>query len=692
MRSLGRTMWAGCLVLTLLPACRLGADSLSGVGAVFRVAEDAVDFGRLLEGDQAVQQVRVDSAGRADLSLGVSTTGPFAAKEELFVPAGGTVFLEVTFTAGNQSEAGELVLAGAGQTASVKLVGEGVRPPECHPRRECRRSRFNLEADVCVESVSPDGEACTPTGQCSIGGMCFQGECLGVGRPCDDKNVCTQDACSEELGCVFTPVACAPPTRPCRVATCDPAKGCLEVNADDGTPCGPVDCQLAHLCFAGACVTVNTPEGFVCAPATPCTGPGRCHNQVCEVPEPTELAFEFSAPLPGVPFRPVRTAPSLLANTQGLYFELCDGGCALHSYTANGFLRYQVPHAAGSRALLGASQTGVFLLGEGAVSFHAQANGEERWVLPFTQLPPPPVASGLTPRATFSAFAVGSQGNLHVAVDWAPDGGSPQAQTVARISSLGEVLSSGVVSGWGTQAVLALDEQDRLFETQGESRLLSFHEEDGGIGFRALGLWPAAPSLVAGRGRLLSGGQFLVDSQTGSLLAEVPLSSDGGFREEPVFETALLAGGRSFVFVKSCPPPGFAPCADEAKAIWVRALDADAGTFLWEAQVLPGLFPGFLEEAAVVSGGALLTVTQVSLDGGAQAHLQLFAAGERLLACPFPEGSVLGGAAFSGGTLYVLLERGGSWKLEAYRLLGIPLENTGWPFRWGLSGARRAVP
>ncbi|NVB43624.1 hypothetical protein G6O69_37790 [Pseudenhygromyxa sp. WMMC2535] len=65
------------------------------------------------------------------------------------------------------------------------------------------------EAGQCVyptnENPCDDGDACTDVD------TCIDGECVGTSIDCDDMNVCSQDACDTELGCVyeFTEGCCA---------------------------------------------------------------------------------------------------------------------------------------------------------------------------------------------------------------------------------------------------------------------------------------------------------------------------------------------------------------------------------------------------------------------------------------------------------------------------------------------------
>jgi hypothetical protein len=105
--------------------------------------------------------------------------------------------------------------------------------------------------------------------------------------------------------------------------------------------------------------------------------------------------------------------------------------------------------------------------------------------------------------------------------------------------------------------------------------------------------------------------------------------------------------------------------------------------------VLPG---GTLLETAAGDFNSLLALTQEVTDGGTTAFVHLLLGTRRVYACPLPAEGRVGGAAFSRGFLYVLIERAGGWRLEAYDLLGTPFATSGWPQRFGVSGQRRSVP
>jgi hypothetical protein len=182
---------------------------------------------------------------------------------------------------------------------------------------------------------------------------------------------------------------------------------------------------------------------------------------------------------------------------------------------------------------------------------------------------------------------------------------------------------------------------------------------------------------------------------SGAIAGVIDWTSDAGELREVLPVPMLLSGEVGYAFYRACVPPldGGACQADEwetrVRAIYAR----DAGT-LWESKVLDAGVVGWLEEAAAVSlgPGAVVALTSQQLDGGVHAQVDLFAVGETLFSCPLPANSRVAGAVFDRGFVFVLVERGGVWTLEAYDLANLPLSTSGWPQAYGVSGSRRGRP
>ncbi len=682
------------MAFVLVGGCRCDEPPVSGTRGEFQVEETVLDFGRVLEGDTARRSVRLVGTGRASVTVSASVGGgPFSLPEaEVSVPGAGSVSLEVRFLAGSGPVAGTLVLSAGGRTEEVSLRGEGVRPLACVPSARCRESRFELDPGVCVESVSPDGTACIPESRCQEKGRCQSGVCVGSPRSCDDGNPCTRDACAPDLGCVTSPVSCPSSDNPCRVGVCERERGCTEVNANDLTVCGKVDCVTARLCFSGTCQEVETPEGFLCAPATPCQGEGRCGGGRCVRPDAGELVPTFAQALGGEPFSEPG-GPVLLTHGGALFASVCggDAGCRLVSYTSGGFLRFETPYPDGAaRALLAVSDAGVVLHEPGALeSYASTGTGASLWRVPLTHLEPPPGAGGLVPSTGAGRTALGPEGEVVSLVSWAApsegrDGGLDAGATLVVLAADGGVLRSGPVEGFAGSARVALDSRGEVFLFTEGGPLSHAGWEEGGVGFRVVPLLAEVPdagaSLAVAEGRLLAGARAFVGTDGG---LPVTVDWDAGTRvARPLDEPVLLLEDTGYAFAT----------LDEEELV-LRALEARGGKVRWETPVLPEGAPGTLHEAVLLQGGAVGAVTSVRLDGGTRAHVQVFAEGQRLMACPLSGTPRVAGAAYGGRFVYLALERGGTWRLEAFDLGPLfTAETRGWPQGAGVSGSRRARP
>jgi hypothetical protein len=701
-------------------ACRCDDPGIGNARGDFRPEQTEVDFGRVLEGEQSRRTVVLVGTGRAGVTVTASTSDPFSVPESsVFVPGGSSASLEVVFTAGNGPVQGTLVLTAGSRTENIVLKAEGVRPLACFPTMQCRESHFELDPGICVETPAPDGTLCIPASRCEERGRCQAGACVGSPRLCDDDDPCTVDACSPTEGCVTTPVVCPRPTNACKVAVCRRTSGCGEANAADLSVCGPVDCRTADLCVAGACRTLPTPEGTLCAPPTPCQGEGRCRSGDCVRPDAGDLLPAFSQRLGGVPTAEPG-GPVLLAYGGGLYASVCgeDAGCQLVAFTENGLLRFAAPYPdGGPRTLVTVSDGGVLVREPEAFleSYALASPGERLWQASLGAEGPP--AMGLEPSTGVGRVALTPEGEVVALVSWRaaadagvpPDGGvdvdggvdagTPEAlATLVVLGQDGGVLRAGPVPGFGGEGTrVALDQQGTvLLSAEGGGRVSRADPEDAGTGFVTTPVVDVqgedgGPSLAVAGGRLFIGARLFASMDDGGVSH---VSWDGGSQHlMPLAEPALLLDDVGYAFARTCPDGGVTPCTPEMERLVLWALDARMGERAWEVPVFPVDAPGTLYEASVIRGGAVGTLTDVALDGGPLAHVQLFARGERVAMCPLKDRPRIAGATHVGRFLYVVLEREGTWRLEAFDLGGFGFAETrGWPQRHGVSATRRESP
>jgi len=166
----------------------------------------------------------------------------------------------------------------------VNTLGWARAIPSCDDDNPCTTDHFDRDSETCVHqnnaNVCNDGNGCTRDDKC------FEGECRGLARRCDDDDVCTYNLCDPASGCYFPPdpMVCDDGD-PCTDNICDPDDGCSYPESSNGTPCGPFDCAIGHTCFFGSCrpwdISSQT-EGVPCSDGDHCTDGDACHAGECE--------------------------------------------------------------------------------------------------------------------------------------------------------------------------------------------------------------------------------------------------------------------------------------------------------------------------------------------------------------------------------------------------------------------------
>ena len=176
----------------------------------------------------------------------------------------------------------------------------GGAPLNCNDGNSCTD-------DLCEPATGcqyvPNDDGCQDGSICTVGDICSEGECLaGKALECDDDNPCTDDTCNPESGCVHTPNQgectdynpctsgdhceagkCVPTQmldcddgNLCTDDTCDAQLGCMhqqnEDPCDDGNECTTKDLCNKGWCLGAqvACDDENICTNDSCDPATGC--------------------------------------------------------------------------------------------------------------------------------------------------------------------------------------------------------------------------------------------------------------------------------------------------------------------------------------------------------------------------------------------------------------------------------------
>ncbi len=276
-------------VLLLVAACRDAPLQRASGTLQFRPASVQLDT---YVGRAAQARVRVWNDGRAPLTVRWHLPGePFEIEAPPATVPSGELELVVRFRPSRPGYGFARAVAefGGGEAVLV-MAGESKEVPACTPSSPCVESSFDFERGECVEVPLADGTSCEGANRCLVGASCQAGRCVGLERTCDDGNACTLDVCNPSVGCEHAPAPPCPGDGKCRLGVCDPRVGCTLAPAADGTRCGPTrTCDAVDVCIAGECVTRDPPDGYVCAPASPCQGEGRCSGSVCERPAAVAL-------------------------------------------------------------------------------------------------------------------------------------------------------------------------------------------------------------------------------------------------------------------------------------------------------------------------------------------------------------------------------------------------------------------
>lgn len=694
-----RGFWSLCLVGFLLLGC--GDKGLRPEEGRFEVAATSLDFGAVLQGESSRLPLEIRNLGRARTTIELRIDAPFAGPSSIALGGGEVRSVELEFRAGAGVARGRLVATDGRVTSEVALTGEGVVPLDCMPSSPCHTSTFDLATRTCVETARADGSGCVPTSLCLDAGTCVAGLCVGQPRACDDQNACTNDACSETLGCVHSPRLCPPSARVCHVATCDPDVGCGEAPAQNLSPCGAISCEQASLCMAGACqVFAPAPDGMPCGLETPCRAEATCRSGSCDVPDATPLTPVWSLPLTGAPNGPLRGL------SPNVFVQTCadDGSCALESFTGIdtlGFSRWRTPLQTGM-PLLGVDAVGLCTdQGFASVTFDPATGAQTvsllldaDAVLPVGQYGF--IASGLDGRLALASDgtrrllvhaeplppdpddpeAEGPDGGVEVLHDFAPDGGLRTHVTVDA-------------DGGAFALALGVDGTAWMYDADG--RLIRVGHDDAGVATtETFPVDAGFPQAAIAGSRLVVGGRTLVDLG-GEVVGSLALPDAGAPVAESETPWVLLDSQAAYLLARPCADDGAGGCRERASLSAYAAAD---GAPLWSVRLDEDGVSRTPLEASLLAA-SMLPITGVGVlfaetEGAASAGwVRFYAMGEEVEACRLPGASAVRAGLFQDGALYTVVERDGTHWLEVYGLAPFTAQRKGWPRIDGLSGTRR---
>lgn len=289
------------LALLALAAC--GSPRLNTAPVAFDAQPRTLAFVGAFVGFPKHSTLHLSNESTAPVDVSLAVTAPFSVSAPGVHLAGGeTRAIDVVFEPCSYGATNAQLTATADQKSiAIALSATADEVPACNASDECHDAEFDPEAGVCTSTAKADGAACGAANRCLANARCETGDCVGEPVSCDDSNVCTDDACDSQQGCVHTPTtaACPQPADPCHVATCDPAWGCGIGDAPDWTPCGSMSCTQAHVCFSGRCLAVTPPDGMPCGNPSPCADAPTCEGGTCGASPPNAaipVLWSYSPP------------------------------------------------------------------------------------------------------------------------------------------------------------------------------------------------------------------------------------------------------------------------------------------------------------------------------------------------------------------------------------------------------------
>lgn len=144
---------------------------------------------------------------------------------------------------------------------------------------QCNVGACDANSGGCIKDPTPkNDEPCDDSNACTVEDTCLDGICMGGPLNCNDGNVCTDDSCDPNTGCVHTNN-----TNPC-----DDGNACTTNDTCSNGICGsglPPNCDDGNVCTDDRCDSttgcVHLNNAAPCSDDIFCNGADTCSNGNC---------------------------------------------------------------------------------------------------------------------------------------------------------------------------------------------------------------------------------------------------------------------------------------------------------------------------------------------------------------------------------------------------------------------------
>ncbi len=154
-------------------------------------------------------------------------------------------------------------------------------PPPVGVDAPCLAPSCDPASGACSLVAANDGALCDDLDACTIGDLCLNGQCQpGKAANCNDGNLCTDDSCDPESGCLHTN----------NTAPCNDANTCTLNDLCGDGQCQPggqlLDCDDGNICTDDACEAgvgcVHAKNQSPCDDGNACTTGDSCTAGGCQ--------------------------------------------------------------------------------------------------------------------------------------------------------------------------------------------------------------------------------------------------------------------------------------------------------------------------------------------------------------------------------------------------------------------------